>query len=301
MRGMTFGQKGLHLKALCVKVSLVLQRIEKAIPRQAEVVRFAMTISGCLIPWPRTQLNLHWRPTMKLPVLMYHDITVEGQPDDLTVSHVQLEKHLDYLSRNGYHSISLQQLSDHIRSGKSLPKKSLLITFDDGYQSNVSSLQPLLEKYNQRAAIFLVADFIDKSKAFTAKNYLSASTIQQANPNVLEFACHTFDHKNYNELSIEKTRADLQQMFARFNQLKIKVAPFFAYTYGAFPKTDPGKMKALFHVFDEFGIIAAFRIGNRINTLPLKNRFLIERIDIRGNDASWKFKWLLRLGRKIIL
>jgi peptidoglycan/xylan/chitin deacetylase (PgdA/CDA1 family) len=239
--------------------------------------------------------------SMRLPVLMYHDITVDRQVDDLTVSHVELEAQLAYLSKKGYRSISLQQLSAHILSSEPLPKKSLLITFDDGYQSNVSMLQPLLEKYNHRAVIFLVADFIGKSGEHAIKNYLSTSAIQLANPNVLEFAGHTFDHKNYNELSIAEIRTDLQRMFGRFNQLNIKVAPFFAYTFGAFPKTDPGKMKALFQVFDEFGITAAFRIGNRINTLPLMRRFLIERIDIRGNDPSWKFKWLLRLGRKIIL
>lgn len=238
---------------------------------------------------------------MQLPILMYHDITVDQQTDDLTVSCAHLENQLAYISKKGYRTISLQQLSAHILSCEPLPKKSLLITFDDGYQSNVDVLQPLLEKYNQRAVIFLVADFIDKSVEHSKKKYLSASAIQQANPSVLEFAGHTFDHKNYNDLSIDEIRADLQQMFARFHQLNLTVAPFLAYTYGAFPKTEPNKLKALFNVFDEFGITAAFRIGNRINTLPLKNRFVIERIDIRGNDPSWKFKWLLRFGRKLVL
>jgi peptidoglycan/xylan/chitin deacetylase (PgdA/CDA1 family) len=238
---------------------------------------------------------------MRLPVLMYHDITLNQQTDSLTVSYAHLENQLAYVTQKGYQTISLQQLSGYIRAGEPLPKKSLLITFDDGYQSNVDVLQPLLEKYKQRAVIFLVADFIDKAGEHATRNYLSASVIQRANPEVLEFAAHTFDHKNYNELSIGEIRIDLQRMFDRFDQLNIKVAPFFAYTYGAFPKADHEKMKALFQVFDDFGVAAAFRIGNRINTLPLKNRFLIERIDIRGNDSSWKFKWLLRLGRKLVL
>jgi len=236
---------------------------------------------------------------MRLPVLMYHDITVNGQTDELTVSHIQLEKQLAYLSGNGYRSISLGQLSTHLLSGKPLPKRSLLITFDDGYHSNVSVLQPLLEKYNQRAVVFLVADFIGKPARSGSRRYLSASAIQQANPAVLEFACHTFDHRSYNELSIEEIRKDLCQMFARFRELGLEVRPFLAYTYGAFPKKDPAKLSALFQVLGGYGITAAFRIGNRINYLPLKKRFLIQRVDVRGTDSSWKFRWLLRLGRKI--
>jgi len=238
---------------------------------------------------------------MRLPILMYHDITVDGQTDALTVSHIQLEKQLAYLSENGYQSISLKQLSTYLFSGKPLPQRPLLITFDDGYYSNVAVLQPLLEKYNQRAVIFLVADFIGKTGQHATRRYLTGPDIQRANPSVLEFACHTFDHKSYNELSIEEIRTDLHRMFGRFRELDLEVAPFLAYTYGAFPKKDPGKLKMLFQVLDEAGITAAFRIGNRINTLPLKNRFLIERIDIRGTDPFWKFKWLLHLGRKIIL
>jgi peptidoglycan/xylan/chitin deacetylase (PgdA/CDA1 family) len=235
---------------------------------------------------------------MRLPVLMYHDIAVSRQPDALTISYLQLEKQFAYLYEHGYRAISLQQLSAHILYGDHLPKKPVLITFDDGYESNVDLLQPLLEKYWLRAVVFLVADFIDQSGEQSPKRYLPAPAIQSANPDLLEFACHSFDHQNYNDLSIEEIRVDLKRMFARFDALNIKVAPFFAYPFGAFPKTDPGKMKALFEVFDALGITGAFRIGNRVNTLPLKRHFLIERIDVRGNDALWKFRWFLCLGRK---
>lgn len=236
---------------------------------------------------------------MRLPVLMYHDISAGGQKDYLTIDPVQLEEQLAYLSGKGYQAISLWQLSAYLRFGDALPPNPLLITFDDGYQSHADMLQPLLAKYRLRAVVFLVADFIGKPGEHAAKNYLSAAAIQFADPSFLEFACHSFDHKNYHELSAEEIRTDLRQMFARFKELNIPVAPFFAYPYGAVPKTEPGKMKALCEAFDDTGIIAAFRIGNRINTLPVKNRFLIERIDIRGNDPAWKFKWLLRLGRKL--
>jgi hypothetical protein len=41
----------------------------------------------------------------------------------------------------------------------------------------------------------------------------------------------------------------------------------------------------------------AFRIGNRLNQIPIKNRFEMQRIDIKGQDSLFTFKWKLRLGK----
>jgi hypothetical protein len=41
----------------------------------------------------------------------------------------------------------------------------------------------------------------------------------------------------------------------------------------------------------------AFRIGNRVNRFPFKNKFEIQRIDIKGQDSLTTFKWKLRLGK----
>ncbi|HWK06197.1 MAG TPA: hypothetical protein VNS58_21295 [Puia sp.] len=55
----------------------------------------------------------------------------------------------------------------------------------------------------------------------------------------------------------------------------------------------------LFEILGENGIHLAFRIGNRINSLPLRNKFLIQRLDIRGDEPFLLFRISLAFGRKL--
>ncbi len=80
--------------------------------------------------------------------------------------------------------------------------------------------------------------------------------------------------------------------------MQIPFTPVLAYTYGAYPKKGAPwhEMKA---VLKEEALQLAFRIGNRINRLPLKEPFVAQRIDIRGNESFGRFRRKLKYGGKI--
>jgi len=44
-------------------------------------------------------------------------------------------------------------------------------------------------------------------------------------------------------------------------------------------------------------IAYALRIGNRVNSFPLRHPYEVQRIDIKGEDSFLKFKLKLRLGK----
>jgi hypothetical protein len=52
-----------------------------------------------------------------------------------------------------------------------------------------------------------------------------------------------------------------------------------------------------FTILEKKGIKMAFRIGNRVNSFPLKSKFEMQRIDIKGQDTLLKFKWKLKIGK----
>lgn len=101
---------------------------------------------------------------MNIPVLMYH-----GVSDDLgkvpygflLQATDQFEACMRYLVRNGYTTITLKQLYDHLRDRKPLPPKSIVLTFDDGYLDNWVYVYPILKKYGLKGTIFVVTDFVD--------------------------------------------------------------------------------------------------------------------------------------------
>jgi len=252
-----------------------------------------------LILWLTIEYSFLIPKVNGLRILMYHKIESVLPPDFLTVSTQQLEKHFKILKQKNYNCITLQDLIDYQLFQKPLPKNPLLLTFDDGYCNNLTQLYPLLLKYNYKAVIFLVAEFInsDIKNDNGERIYLSLDEIKQMNPNVVEFALHSFDHKSYNDLSIVEIQTDIQKTKQKFENLGIKYLPCHAYTYGAFPRKDEEKRNDMYKILSQNNIELAFRIGNRVNKLPLENPYLIQRIDVRGTDSIFQFRAKLRTGR----
>ena len=74
----------------------------------------------------------------------------------------KFEKHLQYLKRC-YHVISLQELINSLQHD-TIPKNSVVITFDDGFADNYHVAYPLLKQYQIPATIFLVTDCIENKR-----------------------------------------------------------------------------------------------------------------------------------------
>jgi len=231
---------------------------------------------------------------MRLTVLMYHNVKEHCIPDDLNVTKQQLDDQFKYLQQNNYHVISLSELNDAIHRLKPLPKKSVLISFDDGYKNNYTCLYPLLVKYNFKAAIFLTAGFIGEN------NYLSVDEIQSMENNLVEYGLHTVKHNSYTQLSAAEIEEDILRTKKTFKHLGINFQPSLAYTFGDFVKNDPVKRRQMFQSMQQHGIESAFRIGNRINRVPAKNNYLLQRVDVRGTDSLRKFKLMCRFGKKYL-
>ena len=92
-----------------------------------------------------------------LPVLMYHHVS--PTPGLVTVSPATFASQMRYLARAGYHSLSADNLASFLAGGM-LPRKSVLITFDDGYLDNWVYAHPILAEYGLSALLFLVTDWL---------------------------------------------------------------------------------------------------------------------------------------------
>lgn len=92
-----------------------------------------------------------------IPVLMYHHVTQDG--GKLSVSASNFDSQMRHLARNGYTALSAQDLAEFY-NGRALPRKSVLITFDDGYLDNWVYAHPVLQRYGLRAVLFLVTGLI---------------------------------------------------------------------------------------------------------------------------------------------
>lgn len=98
-------------------------------------------------------------------ILLYHRVvTLDTDPQLLSVTPEHFAEHLEFLSEN-YNPISLSELSLALKAGK-IPDKSVVITFDDGYADNLWNAQPLLEKHGIPATVFVTSGFIGSDREF---------------------------------------------------------------------------------------------------------------------------------------
>jgi peptidoglycan/xylan/chitin deacetylase (PgdA/CDA1 family)/SH3-like domain-containing protein len=98
-----------------------------------------------------------------IPVLMYHDLTRVKLSDNVSVLEVQnFEEQMAYLKKNNWTTITPRQLELWVQGKLNLPEKSVLITFDDGYESTIELGYPILKRNGFKATSFLITSRIGK-------------------------------------------------------------------------------------------------------------------------------------------
>jgi biofilm PGA synthesis lipoprotein PgaB len=137
-------------------------------------------------------------------VLNYHDIVKAGSAKsslnsmDVSVDH--LEEHLVWLKKSGYKIVSVQSVLDAAAGKSSIPDKSVLLTFDDGYQSFYTRVFPLLKKYHYPATVALIGTWIDgiDTPDEAGKQLLTWNQVREmVQSGLVEMASHTYDlHKS---------------------------------------------------------------------------------------------------------
>ena len=105
-------------------------------------------------------IKLSTFPKHEVAILTYH--RVSDIQDNWSLNPIKIEsfeKHLKFFIKK-FNVISLEKLVNLINNKESIPPRTLVITFDDGYKDNYSNAYPLLKKYKVPATIFLTTNFI---------------------------------------------------------------------------------------------------------------------------------------------
>lgn len=109
-----------------------------------------------------------------LSILMYHFFYVEdkGQKanDDNWLEVKKFEKQMKFLSDNDYYFPSWEEVYNYVLGKIKLPKKSVVITSDDGNMSFFYYAVPIINKYNVKATSFIVTSWCKEN---LVKSYAS--------------------------------------------------------------------------------------------------------------------------------
>jgi len=91
--------------------------------------------------------------------LMYHRVTeLPNDPYLLAVTPKHFAEQLEVIRKYGV-PMRLRQMVEALQDGK-VPKRGVVVTFDDGYADNLYSAKPLLERYDIPATVFVTTGHV---------------------------------------------------------------------------------------------------------------------------------------------
>ena len=236
-------------------------------------------------------------------ILMYHMIrdAIPGKKfNSLRVSPEDFETQIRYLHENGWQTYTMSEV---MAQKESLVPKSVVITFDDGYQDNLINALPILKKYGFKATIYLVNDRHDRdwSGYRKAKNEgaglkdepkLNDDEVKELlESGLIEIGAHTLTHANLKNLDESESQKEICTSKEQIETQFQTACQSFAYPFGLYGSK-------------EVKIVADCGYSNAVTTkvgiadLNDCNPFEIPRVTVSGKDNFIAFWLKLRTGKR---
>src|SRR3954451_10569656 len=168
---------------------------------------------------------------MPVPILMYHVITeapAGAANAQLWVKHQTFAAEMQALRRAGYHAITVRQAFDAWQDGGPLPRKPVVVSFDDGYVSQYRYARPVLRRLGWPGALNLELRNLGEGG-------LTEHQVRVLLANGWELDSHTLTHPHLPPVPEAHWRAELagsrRELRRRFGA---SVAEFFCYPAGRY-------------------------------------------------------------------
>lgn len=214
-------------------------------------------------------------------ILLYHHIQMnpnqkDNYGDKLFVNPGDFKTQINYLASQNYRTLSLDDFATFHLESHALTEKTLVLTFDDGYEDFFTNAFPILKQHHMKAVCFLITDFIGQP------TYLTWNEINQMfQSGLITFESHTVDHILLSTLSNKNILVELVKSKKILELHFQQPINWIAYPYGQYDD----RIKQL---VNEAGYQGAVDATSDLTGFPA-NRFAVPRINIYGNDTFQDF------------
>ena len=231
-------------------------------------------IAGLVACSPRAQT---------VPILMLHRVADEASGDMWTLKTAEFERLLGELTHAGFHSVFADEIIWRGLGRKSPVSKPLILTFDDGDLSLLTTVEPILRRRGFKAMVYVstanFADTPDHRIHAEGRDYLTWTEIRSLRAGgVFEFGAHGHRHIRADQLI--DPDAEIRDCLAAFETLGGFRPTSYSYPFGVYTKP-------LVAVLRRAGFTTAVTCTERtariaFGTKPLK----LPRIWVRGVGPS---------------
>jgi peptidoglycan/xylan/chitin deacetylase (PgdA/CDA1 family) len=219
-------------------------------------------------------------------VLTFHRVappaTAAALPDFI-LSPAVFAAELRRLARSGYRPVSEADLLRALYQGAPLPRRPVLLTFDDGYVDDVKTVLPLLELRGWPASFFVITGRVGLPE------FLTWPQIQQLDLAGMDVGSHTVDHVALANLRPRARDRELRASREALEEHLGHPVDWFAYPYGSY---DAATVRAVRRA----GYLLAFTTDPRFE-LCAATPWSEPRLTVRGISPRLRFARLLLLAR----
>jgi peptidoglycan/xylan/chitin deacetylase (PgdA/CDA1 family)/GT2 family glycosyltransferase len=238
-----------------------------------------------------------------LRVLVYHAIADLSRSPVLApygVSPDVFRRQLDTLLHAGFQFVDADEFVRFLYGHGGLPRRALLLTFDDCYEDLLDIALPILEERRIPAVAFAVTGRLggtndwDEAIGAPQLRLLDTNGLRKLAEKGIEIGGHSRTHRLLTRLPTKELSEEIAGSGTDLEKLGLARPRLFAYPYG---ECDHRVQRAA----QEAGLQAAFTVHpNRVR--PGQNPYQIPRIEILRGDVGWKLRWKIAIaGRLIVL
>jgi peptidoglycan/xylan/chitin deacetylase (PgdA/CDA1 family) len=222
----------------------------------------------------------HNRPA---PILMYHVVAkapANTPYPDLWVSPQDFKGQMNWLAANGYTGITMKQLFDYWDKGYALPKKPIVVSFDDGYMSDATVVRQVLVQHRWPGVLNL-----ELNNVGSRRSGFSAGSVRSMIADGWEIDSHTVTHPDLTTVGPAQLKFELTASRRRIERKYGVPADFFCYPSGRYNATVVAAVKRAGYRGATTTLMGA---GDRSQPYELK------RVRIDGTDGVNGFAAKLR-------
>ncbi|HET9530190.1 MAG TPA: polysaccharide deacetylase family protein [Blastocatellia bacterium] len=199
----------------------------------------------------RNRRNRRGSGTDSVAILTYHSIDASGSI--VSVAPNDFARQMRTLAEMGWRAISLREAVAYHDSNGLWPDRSVVLTFDDGYENFYESALPVLAEHGFTATVFIVSghmggrnDWETPPPGLGRRPILSWRQAAEVSAAGIEIGSHTKTHPDLRRLSVDKIEDEIRTSRAEIESRIGAAVESFAYPFGSFNRETMDVVKRSF-------------------------------------------------------
>ena len=225
----------------------------------------------------------------KVAILGFHKIgapPLHGWETWFYIPEETFASQLSYLKENRWQVIDLAAFMRGLKSPESLPERSALLTFDDGYRTMREVALPWLRRFDYPAVLFVPTNYIGGRSLFgldeePEEAICDWDDLRELETNGVAVQSHSASHRPFSELNAAEQEEELIKSKSVLEARLNRAVEFFSFPYGD-NGTDPELTRC---ALERAGYRAACLYGGGPEVLPVTDAFQLSRLAM-GPDTD---------------